>query len=67
MGGRCFEEISSEVFCIDLNSLELRKLGSSLPVSLCAHASEIVDSNIYIYGGTNGIEFLKDIYIFSID
>ncbi len=67
MGGRCLEEISNEVFCLDLNTLELHKLASSLPIPLCAHASEIVDSNIYIYGGTNGIEFLSDIYIFSID
>jgi hypothetical protein len=39
---------------------------AQLPVALCGHSSVIVGSHIYIYGGTDGLKFFDDVYIYDI-
>ena len=53
VGGREYEKIKSEIYCLNLNNLELKKI-KEMPFSICAHSSVIVKDLIYMFGGTNG-------------
>jgi hypothetical protein len=65
MGGRYIDQFSQEILCLDLDTWEWKYLGS-MPVKLCAHASDIAGDRIFLFGGTDGIQFLDTLYCFEI-
>ncbi len=65
IGGRSFDKLSSDIVCVNLTEGKSGVL-KRLPFGICAHASAIVNDNIFIFGGTDGAKFLDSLYIYEI-
>ncbi|EGR29511.1 kelch motif family protein, putative [Ichthyophthirius multifiliis] len=65
IGGREHEKIKNEIYALNLQSFHIKKF-KEMPFGLCAHTSVIVNDLIYIFGGTNGLEFFDKFLIFSL-
>lgn len=65
IGGRTLDGISNEIFLINLNKWTC-KLVAKLPHGICTHASTILKDQIFIYGGTDGFNFLNYLYCYDI-
>jgi Galactose oxidase, central domain len=65
MGGRYIDQFSQEVLCLNLETFEWRYLGNT-PIKLGAHAGEICGDKIFLFGGTDGLQFLDTLYYYDI-
>ena len=65
MGGRTADGVSNEIWALDLKTLQWM-LAGRMPQAICAQASVLVDDEVFIYGGTDGAQFLDTIYVWNI-
>ncbi len=68
IGGRSKEGLEGRISALNLENLQwtcLRELPAGL--KLCAHASVLVGEVVYLFGGTDGQTFIKDLYLFDIN
>jgi glucan-binding YG repeat protein len=65
MGGRYIDQFSQEVLCLNLETFEWKYLGNT-PMKLGAHAGEICGDKIFLFGGTDGLQFLDTLYYYDI-
>jgi len=64
-GGRHGEDFSQEILCLDLETLEWKYLGN-MPFTICAHSCELANDKVFVFGGTDGMQFLDNLYYFDL-
>lgn len=60
----------NEMFCFDFEKREWKKINckGTIPSPRYGHSATVIDgSKIYIFGGTNGHEYFKDLYIYCTE
>lgn len=64
-GGRHREEFSQEILCLDLKTLEWKYLGN-MPFTIGAHSCELADDKVFVFAGTDGLQFLDNLYYYNL-
>jgi hypothetical protein len=65
-GGRLYDSIDNKLYKINLSTLKIDDNFTTLPSSLCCFSYCLFKHYIIIYGGTDGINFLNNIYLYNI-
>ncbi len=64
-GGRHGEDFSQEILCLDLETLEWKYLGN-MPFTICAHSCELANEKVFVFAGTDGMQFLDNLYYYDL-
>jgi len=66
-GGRLYDSIDKNMFRINLTNLKIESDFTNLPCSLCSFSYSLYKNYLIIYGGTDGINFLNNLYIYNLN
>ena len=66
-GGRLYESIDNKIYKINLINLNVETDFTTLPCPLCSFSYVLYKNYIIIFGGTDGINFLNNIFIYNLN